>query len=31
MTAELQKKKEEIYLNVLKQLNETFDPQNFLY
>nr|DAV67721.1 MAG TPA: hypothetical protein [Caudoviricetes sp.] len=29
MTAELQKKKEEIYLNVLKQLNETFDSENF--
>lgn len=29
MTAELTKKKEDIYLNVLRQLNETFDPENF--
>ena len=29
MTEELQKRKEEIYLQVLRQLNETFDPENF--
>lgn len=29
MTEELQKRKEEIYQQVLRQLNETFDPENF--
>lgn len=29
MTAELLKKKEDIYLKVLTQLNETFNPENF--